>query len=112
VLEGLLTSFVWITANVTYRSCVRDGERGFKRFASFWLGWPGTFVSAFSVSRTKRVSEPEVDESEAERRLLREIRRDRSLRIARGEGLDQGEPVDGAKLPGEGDDGGGASVDA
>lgn len=84
VLEGLLTSIVWITANVAYRSCVREGERGFKRFAAFWLGWPGTFVSAFSVRRGKRVAKPEVDEMEGEEALLMEIRRDRARRIAGG----------------------------
>jgi hypothetical protein len=84
VLEGLLTSIVWITANVAYRSCVREGERGFKRFAAFWLGWPGTFVSAFSVRRGKRVAKSEIDELAGEKELLMEIRRDRAHRIARG----------------------------
>ncbi len=97
MLEALLTSFVWITANVTYRSCVRDGERGFKRFAALCLGWPGTLVSFFSVRRGMRfpgmrLPKSEMDESEAERSLLMEIRRDRSLRITRKHGEDRGGP--------------------
>ena len=100
MLEGLLTSLVWITANVAYRSCVREGERGFKRFAAFLLGWPGTLVSLFSVRRTKRVTSARVDELEGERKLLMEIRRDRARRVARRVGPDEGEPSNGEESQG------------
>ena len=86
MLREVLAALVWIMANVTYRSFVREGERGFKRLVAFWLGWPGTLVSAFSVPRTRRVSSREFDESEEERKLLMEIRRDRSRRIAQEQG--------------------------
>lgn len=82
MLRELLGALVWIMANVTYRSFVREGERGFKRLVAFWLGWPGTLVSAFSLRGARRVSRGEVDESEGERELLLEIRRDRSRRLA------------------------------
>jgi hypothetical protein len=82
MLREVLGALVWILANVTYRSLVREGERGFRRFAAFWLGWPGTLVSAFSVRRARPVSGAQIDESAEEQKLLMEIRRDRSRRLA------------------------------
>jgi hypothetical protein len=86
MLSEVLGALVWIIANVTYRSLVREGERGFKRFAAFWLGWPGTLISAFSVRRARPVIGVEIDESKEEHKLLMEIRRDRSRRLAQERG--------------------------
>jgi len=90
MLGGILYSLIWITANVTYVSYVRDGARGFKRFVAFYLGFPGTLCSAFLVPRTRRLTEPRRDELEEERTLLMKIRRDRARRISRGQGGDEG----------------------
>lgn len=97
MLEEILGAVVWIIANLTYRPMVRDGERGFRRFAAFWLGWPGTLVSYFVIMPTRRMARPEADaryraqlELEEERDLLLEIRRDRVLRISRGEAGEDG----------------------
>ena len=93
MLEGILYSLVWIVANVAYSSMVGTGDRGFRRFAAFLLGWPGTLVSYFVVKPTGRVAEPKADaryqaqlEFEEERDLLLEIRRDRALRVSRAQG--------------------------
>ena len=97
ILGSLLGSLVWITANLAYRSYIRDGERGFKRLAAFCLGWPYTLVSAVVIRRTRRVAaEPRRDEWEEERRLLMEIRQDRARRIARGREGDDGGGNEGA----------------
>ena len=80
ILSGLLGSFVWVAANVAYCSYVRDGARGCKRFAAFWLGFPVTLISMFAVPHTKRIREPERSDLEEDHRLLLEIRRDRALR--------------------------------
>lgn len=80
---GLLGAVVWLAANVVYRSCVREGTRGFQRFASFWLGWPITLVSAFTMPRPKGLKTLRRNELEEEHRLLLEIKRDRALRDAR-----------------------------
>ena len=97
MLGEILGGLVWIIANVTYGPMVRSGERGFRRFAAFWLGWPGTLVSYFVIKPTRRVAEPRVDtrhrtqiESEEERDLLLEIRRDHALRISRREAREDG----------------------
>ena len=98
MLEGILGGLVWIMANVAYNSMVGTGERGFRRFTAFWLGWPGTLVCYFVIKPTRRVGEPKADaryhaqlELEEERDLLLEIRRDRALRISRRQGGDGGE---------------------
>ena len=90
MLEEILGGLVWVIANVAYGPMVRNGERGFRRFAAFWLGWPGTLVSYFVIKPTRRVAEPKTDaryrtqrELEEERDLLLEIRRDQALRISR-----------------------------
>jgi hypothetical protein len=80
MLSGLLGSFVWVAANVAYCSYVRGGERGGKRFAAFWLGFPITLISMFVAPHTKRVRAPERSDVEEDHRLLLEIRRDRALR--------------------------------
>ncbi len=97
MLERILAALVWIMANVAYSSMVGTGERGFRRFAAFVLGWPGTLVSYFVIRPTRRVAEPKADaryrnqlEFEEERDLLLEIRRDRALRISRRQGGDEG----------------------
>ena len=90
MLEGILGSLVWIVANVAYGLYLRDGERGFKRLAAFWLGFPLTLCSGFFVPRTRRLTEPRRNELEEERTLLMEIRRDRARRISRGQGGDDG----------------------
>ena len=89
MLERILGSLVWLMANLAYGSYVRDGERGFKRFAAFWLGFPLTLCSAFVIPRTRRLRVPRGDESEEERELLLEIRRDRARRLSRGQEEDE-----------------------
>ena len=113
MLGELLGGLVWITANVAYGPMVRSGERGFRRFAAFWLGWPGTLVSYFVIKPTRRAAEPRVDnryrtqiELEEERDLLLEIRRDQALRIARRQVRD-----DGTEQGGDGADDGGDGAD-
>ncbi len=93
MLEGILVMLVWIVATVAYVSHVREGERGFKRLAAFWLGFPWTLCCAFVVPAGKRLREPRPDELENERALLMEIRRDRALRIRRAQGGDAGGAV-------------------
>lgn len=83
MLSGLLGSFVWVAANFAYWSHVRDRERGFKRFAAFWLGFPITLVSMFVAPRTKRVQARQQTEFDEEHGLLLEIRRDRARRDER-----------------------------
>ena len=97
MLGWILYWLVEIMANVAYVSYVREGERGFKRFAAFCLGWPYTLVSYFVIKPTRRMGAPKADaryhaqlELEEERDLLLEIRRDRALRISRGQGEDEG----------------------
>ncbi len=80
MVSGLLGSFVWVAANFTYCAYVRDGERGFKRFAAFWLGFPITLISMFAVPKTRRASVNDRSELEEERNLLLEIRMDRIRR--------------------------------
>ena len=94
MLGGILGSLVWFMANLAYGSHVRDGERGFKRFAAFWLGFPLTLCSAFVIKRRGRITKSRRDEFEEERELLMEIRRDRALRLSRGQRADEG--TDGA----------------
>ena len=111
MLEGITISgaLVWIVANFAYVPMVRDRERGYRRFAAFVLGWPGTHVSYFVIRPTRRAAEPlshvtgvltrraKTDvrcraqlEMEEERDLLMEIRRDRALRISRRQAGDEG----------------------
>ncbi len=80
---GLLGAFVWVAANFAYWSYVRDGQRGFKRFAAFWLGFPITLVSGFVSPRAQRVQASQESELEEEHKLLLEIRRDRARRDER-----------------------------
>jgi hypothetical protein len=83
MFEAWLGSVVWILANVVYVSHVREGERGFKRFAAFWLGFPITLLSAFAVSESRqrrKHSDGDALDAEEEAELLREIHRDRLLR--------------------------------
>ena len=86
MFSGLLGAFVWVSANFAYWFYVRDGQRGFKRFAAFWLGFPITLVSGFvspRADRAQRVQAPQESELEEEHRLLLEIRRDRARRDER-----------------------------
>ena len=80
MLSGLLGSFVWVAANFSYCAYVRDGQRGFKRFAAFWLGFPITLISMFVAPHTRRLRAPRRSEIEEDHKLLLEIRRDRALR--------------------------------
>ena len=89
MLEGILGSLVWFMANLAYGSYVRDGERGFRRFAAFWLGFPLTLCSAFVIQRRRRLRVPRRDELEEERELLMEIRRDRARRLSQGQEEDE-----------------------
>ncbi len=90
MLGWILYWLVEIVANVTYVSCVREGERGFRRLAAFFLGFPYTFVSYLVIKpKKKRLTAPKTDgpyraqlELEEERDLLLEVRRDRARRIA------------------------------
>ena len=95
MFQGILTLLVWVVATVAYISYVRDGERGFKRLAAFWLGFPWTLCSAFIVRPSGRFREPKRDELEDEQALLMEIRRDRALRIRSAKAGDEG--VDGVE---------------
>ena len=97
MLARILGALVWIIANFAYGHMVRDGERGFRRFAAFCLGWPGTFVSYLTIKPKRRPAEPNIDpryraqlESEEERELLLEVRRDRARRISRDQGSGEG----------------------
>ena len=58
MFNGLLGVFVWVAANFAYYSYVRNGERGFKRLAAFWLGFPITLVSTFVAPQAERVRAP------------------------------------------------------
>jgi len=93
MLEGILGSLVWVVANFAYGSYLRDGERGFKRLAAFWLGFPLTLCSGFLIPRSRRITKSRRDEFEEERELLMEIRRDRALRLSRGQRADEGTDV-------------------
>jgi hypothetical protein len=97
MLEGILYSLAVIMANVAYVSYVHNGERGFRRFASFYVGFSATLVSYFVIKPTRRVAEPKADaryqaqlKFEEERDLLLEIRCDRAHRISRGQGKEEG----------------------
>ena len=98
MLYWILYWLVEITANVTYVSCVRERERGFKRLAAFYLGFPYTLVSYLVIKpKKKRLAAPQTDaryraqlELEEERELLLEIRRDRARRISRSQGGGEG----------------------
>ena len=97
MLARFLWLLVWIVANVVYASMVRDGQRGFRRFAAFYLGWPGTFVSFLAIQPKRRVADAEVDahyraqlEFEEDRDLLFEIRRDRARRVSQGQTGEEG----------------------
>lgn len=97
MLARILAALVWIIANVVYSSMVRDGQRGFRRLAAFYLGWPGTFVSYLAIQPKRRVEDPELDtryrtqlEFEEDRDLLYEIRRDRARRVSQGQAEDEG----------------------
>ncbi len=97
MVEGILGGLIWVIANLVYGSMVGDGKQGIRRFAAFYLGFPGTLVSYFVIKPTRRVAEPKADaryraqlEFEEERDLLLEIRRDRTLRISRGQEGDEG----------------------
>ena len=99
MVQELLAGLVWIIANVAYGTMVRSGKRGFRRFAAFCLGWPGTLVSFFVINPTRRVTEPKTDaryalqtELEEERNLLLEIRRDRARRISQSRSRGDGAP--------------------
>ena len=95
MLESLLGSLVWIVANVAYGAYVRDGERGFKRLAAFWLGFPLTLCSGFLMPRRSGLRHPMRDELEEDRALLLEIRRDRARRLSQSPAADEGPDVAG-----------------
>ena len=95
MLESILGSLVWIVANVAYGAYVRDGDRGFKRFAAFWLGFPLTLCSGFLMPRRSGPRHPKRDELEEDRALLLEIRRDRARRLSRSRGADERPEVAG-----------------
>ncbi len=95
MIGELAGTVVWIMANVMYVQYRRDGLRGFRRFAAFWLGFPITLFSALAMSKVLGISEPPPErrrqrrrqrlkeareDEEAERELLAEIRRDRAAR--------------------------------
>ena len=95
MLGGIFYSLAVIMANVAYVSQVRSGERGFRRVAAFFVGFPYTLVSYFLVTPTRRIPESQADaryrtqlELEEERELLSEIRRDRARRISRRQARD------------------------
>ena len=90
MLQGILGSLVWIVATVAYVSYVREGRRGFRRLAAFWLGFPWTLCSSFLLPHSRRFTEPVFDELEDEETLLMEIRRDRARRNRLAEGRDEG----------------------
>ena len=98
MVQEFLAGLVWIIANVAYGTMVGNGKRGFRRFAAFCLGWPGTLVSFFVINPTRRVVEPTdaryalQTELEEERGLLLEIRRDRARRISQSRSRGDGAP--------------------
>jgi hypothetical protein len=76
IFSAVVSLCGWSFANVVYYRMKRDGERGFGRFAAFWVGTPTTWITLFVVGRRPRPSfDHEDDES-----LLAEVRRDRALR--------------------------------
>ena len=93
MLQGILVSLVWVVANFAYGSYLRDGERGFKCLAAFWLGFPLTLCSGFFIPRRKSIMKSRRDEFEEDRELLMEIRRDRARRLSGGQGADEGADV-------------------
>ena len=85
---------LWVLANAVYVDMRRAGEKGFKRLAAFWLGWPGTFVGMFAVDEG---SQPAVRHDDRDlRALVEEVRQDRLDRgdalYTRPERLPGGEP--------------------
>ena len=97
MLGGILGSLVWIVATVAYVSYVREGRRGFRRLAAFWLGFPWTLCSSFLLPHSRRFTGPVRNESEDEETLLLEIRRDRARRNRLAEGRDEGADAAGDK---------------
>jgi len=78
VFEGLITSVIWILANLLYIDQKRKGKPGWGRIILFWMGIPLTWLWLFLV---KEGSAPEIEEApdDAET-ILAEIRRERQLR--------------------------------
>ncbi len=95
MLEGILGALVWLMANLAYGAYVRDGERGFRRFAAFCLGFPLTLCSAFVIPRRRSITKSRRDEFEEEQELLLEIRRDRARRLSRSQEAEERTGVGG-----------------
>lgn len=77
-MEVLFGTIVWVVAVTVYSDCLKRNERGFRRLAAFWLGFPFTVVSACVVSGRK--TPPTLPHPDEESDLLAEVRRDRQLR--------------------------------
>lgn len=82
-MEGLIGLLIWIAGNYFYYEYRKEGERsGFKRFVSFWMGFPLTVVTMLVVPLGKSpLQVPPPSEGDS---LLEEIRRDRALREGQG----------------------------
>jgi hypothetical protein len=76
-LRSLIGAIVWTFANLIYLDLRRKGVRR-GRILAFFVGWPGTFLSALTV-REGQVAQIEPPPDDVDR-LLRDIRVDRELR--------------------------------
>ena len=94
--SAVVGAVVWGLANVVYYRMARRGERGFGRFAAFWVGNPTTWITLFWVREEKR---PNFEAHGDDTALLAEVRRDRALREA-GHARpldDDAPPIEGAR---------------
>lgn len=79
LLEATAGGAIWAVANIVYFKQRQRGLRGFTRFLAFWFGTPTTWVGLFIVPEGSSPRlEPPPDDEEG---LLREVRRDRALRV-------------------------------
>jgi len=79
VFSAVVGAAVWSLANVVYYGMKRRGQRGFGRFAAFWVGTPTTWITLFAVREEHGPSFAAHDDDAA---LFAEVRRDRALRDA------------------------------
>jgi hypothetical protein len=87
-LQWAVGAIVWTLANVVYVDMRRKGVRGFGRFAAFWVGFPGTWLSLLVVrgGQAATIEAPDDDEEV----LLRQVRLDREARRLDGGSVGSG----------------------